>query len=234
MFHDGLPVWKKGGNLLVSEPKNLKDMIEKDMAFVLVDLRPAGEAAEGFIPGAVSVPAKVLAEAKAKFPADLSAPVILYGSGTEDAFKMVRNWGYKDTTVLRGGLDAWTQAGGQLKTGNLETAISYVPKPRPGEIAIEEFKALAEKGAAGKLILDVRDADEAVSGMIRGALNIPAGEIKARVAEIPKDKEIVTHCTTGIRAEMAYDDLLELGFKVRFLNAVIQIDKYGKYEIIKK
>lgn len=209
-------------------------MIEKDMAFVLVDLRPAVEAARGFIPGAVSVPAKELAAAKAKFPADLSAPVILYGSGAEEAFKTVRGWGFKDTTVLRGDLEAWKQAGGQLKTGKLETTISYLPKPRPGEIAIEDFKALAEKGAPGKLILDVRDADEVVGGMIRGALNIPSGKIKERAAEIPKDKEIITHCTTGIRAEMAYDDLVELGFKVRFLNAVIQIDKDGKYEITKK
>jgi rhodanese-related sulfurtransferase len=70
--------------------------------------------------------------------------------------------------------------------------------------------------------------------MLKGAVNIPAGKITERAAEISKDKEIITHCTTGIRAEMAYDDLKELGFKVRFLNAVIQIDKDGKYEITKK
>lgn len=229
-----MPAWKKGGNLLVSEPKNLKNMIEKDMAFVLIDLRSAGEAAKGFIPGAVSVPEKDLAGAKAKFPADLSAPVILYGSGAEAGFKTVRSWGYKETTVLRDGLEGWKQAGGQLMTGSLETTISYVPKPRPGEIAIEEFKALAEKGAPDKIILDVRDPDEVANGMIRGAMNVPAGKITERAAEIPKDKEIITHCTTGIRAEMAYDDLKELGFKVRFLNAVIQIDTDGKYEITKK
>lgn len=209
-------------------------MIEKDMAFVLIDLRPAGEAAKGFIPGAVSVPGIDIAGAKTKFPADLSAPVILYGSGAEDAFKTVRSWGYKDTTILRGGLDGWKQAGGQLKTGSLETTISYIPKPRPGEIAIEEFKALAEKGTADKIILDVRDPDEVINGMIRGAVNVPAGKITERATEIPKDREIITHCTTGIRAEMAHDDLKELGFKVRFLNAVIQIDQDGKYEITKK
>lgn len=209
-------------------------MIDKDMAFVLIDVRPAVEAAKGFIPGAVSLPEKDLAAAKTKFPADLSAPVILYGSGAENAFKTVRNWGYKAAAVLRDGLAGWKQGGGQLKTGSLETFISYIPKPRPGEIAIEEFKALAEKGATDKFILDVRDLDEAANGMLKGAVNIPAGKITERTSEIPKDKEIITHCTTGIRAEMAYDDLKELGFKVRFLNAVIQIDKDGKYEITKK
>jgi hypothetical protein len=48
-----------------------------------------------------------------------------------------------------------------------------VPKPRPGEISIEEFKALAEKGAADKIILDVRDKDEAMYGMIIGPSTYP-------------------------------------------------------------
>lgn len=136
--------------------------------------------------------------------------------------------------MLSGGIEAWKKAGGELAKGELTTTISYVPKPRPGEIAIEDFKALAEKGAADKIILDVRDKDEAMNGMIKGAINIPAGEIKDRLKELPKDKEIITHCVTGIRAESAYDDLKEAGYKVRFLNAIIQIDNDGKYEITKK
>jgi rhodanese-related sulfurtransferase len=109
-----------------------------------------------------------------------------------------------------------------------------VPKPRPGEIAIEDFKALAEKIPSDKIIIDVRDKDEAMNGMIIGAINIPAGEIKDRLKELPKDKELITHCVTGLRAESAYDDLKEAGYKVRFLNAIIQIDNDGKYEITKK
>jgi rhodanese-related sulfurtransferase len=118
--------------------------------------------------------------------------------------------------------------------GDPNTVISYVLKPRPGEISIEEFKMIAENGAPDKVILDVRDVDEAMNGMLKGAINIPAGRIKERLADLPKDKEIITHCTTGIRAEMAYDDLRENGIKTRFLNAVIQVDKDGNYEITKK
>jgi len=65
-------------------------------------------------------------------------------------------------------------------------------------------------------------------------MNIPAGEIASRLKELPKDREIITHCQTGLRAESAYDELKEAGYKVRFLNALIQIDKDGKYEITKK
>ncbi len=73
--------------------------------------------------------------------------------------------------------------------------------------------------------------------MIKGAINIPANEIKDRVNEIPKDKEIiiVVHCASGVRAEMAYNILKERGFEnVKFLNANIKIQKDGKFEITKE
>jgi rhodanese-related sulfurtransferase len=209
--------------------------MEKDIAHVLVDLRDPKETEKGFIPGAVSIPANELAAAKDTFPADKSAPIILYADQLdEQAFQTVRSWGYKDTAVLNGGIDAWIKDGGKIEKGKPGTTISYLPKPRPGEISIDEFKALAETGAKDKIILDVRDADEAMYGMLKGAINIPAGQIKDRLKDIPKNKEIITYCMTGLRAESAYDDLKESGYKTRFLNALIQIDKDGKYEITKK
>ncbi len=235
VFHAGMPAWQKAAQMVVEEPGALQDLIEKELAYVAIDLRPAAEAAKGYIQGAVSVPIKDLAAAKERFPGDKSAPIILYGNGNiEKAFHTVRNWGYSNTAVLNGGIRAWTKAGGKLLTGKLTTVISYVPKPRPGEISIEEFKEIVEKGAPGEIIVDVRDPDETANGMLKGAINIPGGKIKEMVSKIPKDKELVVHCSTGIRAEMAYEDLKELGFKVRFLNALIQIDKDGKYEITKK
>ena len=53
-----MPVWKKAGNLIVSETKALKDFMEKDIAHVLVDLRDVNTAQKGFIKGAVSIPSK--------------------------------------------------------------------------------------------------------------------------------------------------------------------------------
>ncbi len=235
IFHDGLPAWKKAGNLMVSEQAALQDFMEKDIAHVLVDLRDSAAVQKGFIPGAVAIPAQELPAAKDRFPADKSAPIVLYSDGLDsEAFKIVRNWGYKDTSVLNGGVNAWTKAGGKLQTGTPGTVISYVPKPRPGEISIEEFKTIAEKASPSTVILDVRDTDEAMNGMLAGAVNMPAGDITKRLKELPKDKEIITYCNTGLRAESAYEDLKQAGYKVRFLNAVIQIDKDGKYEITKK
>jgi len=219
----------------LSEPTYLKDLIERDIAHVLIDLRSPAEARKGFIQGAVNIPMTELAAAKERFPSDKSAPIILYSDTvSEEAFKTVRGWGYREATILRGGFEAWKQMRGKVSPGELKTVISYAPKPRPGEISIEEFKMIAENGSPDKVILDVRDTDEAMNGMLKEAINIPAAQIKDRIAELPKGKEIITHCTTGIRAEIAYDDLKENGVKTRFLNAVIQVDKDGKYEITKK
>ncbi|MBI4684662.1 MAG: hypothetical protein HY755_05645 [Nitrospirae bacterium] len=232
-----MPVWKKAGNIVLSTPQNLKESIEKDISMVLIDLRKAGDAKKEHIKGAVSVLAEGISKAKDKFPADKKAPIVLYAGDTKsafDSFKNVRGWGYTNTSVLSGGIEAWKNAGNPVEGGELKTDIVYVPKPRPGEITVEEFKKIAETLPSDKLILDVKDVDEATEGMLVGAKNIPTQDIQARLSEIPKDKEIIAYCNTGVRAEMAYHILKDAGYKARFLNANLKIDKNGKYEISKE
>jgi rhodanese-related sulfurtransferase len=232
-----MPDWRKGGNLITSTPKYAKDNMDKDIPQVIIDIRPADEVRKEHIKDAVSIPLKTLETAKDRFPADKRAPIILYaadGKAVADAFKVVRGWGYTNTSILKGGIETWKKEGYPVLSGEPKTVIVYVPKPRPGEIPIEDFKKIAETMPADKLILDVRDTDEAMHGMLKGAKNIPAQEITSRFAEIPKDKEIITHCVTGVRAEMAYHTLKDAGYKVKFLNANIKIDKDGKYEISKE
>ena len=69
--------------------------------------------------------------------------------------------------------------------------------------------------------------------MIKGAKLVPDEEILDRLAEIPKDKKIVTHCSTGVRAEMAYHKLKEKGYNVQFVNAKLEIDDKGNFNIEK-
>jgi rhodanese-related sulfurtransferase len=130
-------------------------------------------------------------------------------------------------------MDAWQAAKYPVETGNLATTIVYVPKPRPGEISIDDFKKIAANTPADTLILDVRNQDEGNAGMLKGAKLIPDEEILDRLAEIPKDKKIITHCSTGVRAEMAYHKLKEKGYNVQFLNAKVEIDKDGNAKIEK-
>lgn len=44
------------------------------------------------------------------------------------------------------------------------------------------------------IVLDVRPSEEFTAGHIPGAVSIPIGELKARLKELPKGKEIVAYC----------------------------------------
>jgi rhodanese-related sulfurtransferase len=212
--------------------------VKLDIPTIIVDLRSPGDAKKEHIPGAVSVPMTDISSAYERFPKDKRAPIVLYSHDTRSAvqaFEVISIWGgFTNITVLQGGFPEWKKLGGRVASGDLPTKIVYEPKPRPGEIGIEEFKKIAETRPADKFILDVRDSEEAEAGMLVGAKNIPTQDIPKKIGEFPKDKEIVIHCTTGVRAELAYHSLKDAGYKSRFLNAIVKIDPAGRYEITKE
>ena len=57
-------------------------------------------------------------------------------------------------------------------------------------VTLAEFQALVAS-ASPPFVIDVRSGIET---QIRGAHNIPLNEIEARLAEIPRDRAIVTYC----------------------------------------
>lgn len=63
--------------------------------------------------------------------------------------------------------------------------------PRAGKMASDDVLALLEKGEV--FFLDVREPKELEElGTFEGYVNIPLGQLEKRLAEIPKDKAIVT------------------------------------------
>lgn len=238
VYHDGVPEWVKKNYLVLSSQFLKEAWIEKDIPHVLIDARPSAEAEKGFIRGAVGIPASDIEKSIAKFPPkDKKAPIMIYDQkGGDDAVKAAKALiaaGYAPVDVVSGGFDAWKAAGFPVQTGKLADAIVYIPKPRPGEISVDDFKKIAANTPADTLILDVRNRDEGNAGMIQGAKLIPDEELQDRFAEIPKDKKIVTHCSTGVRAEMAYHKLKEKGYNVSFLNAKVEINDKGEFKIEK-
>ena len=238
VYHEGMPAWSKR-NYAVLSPKFLKAAwIDKDIPHVLIDVRSEKKANKGFIKGAVTLPAAKVSSSLEQFPPkEKKPPIIVYDStGGKDAVKAAKKLvkaGYTKVKVVTGGIAAWKKAKYPLEKGALATEMVYVPKPRPGELSIDKFMEVADKTPPNVLLLDVRNQDEANAGMLKGAKLVPDEEILDRLAEIPKKKMIVTHCATGVRAEMAYHKLKDNGYKVKFLNANIWIEKDGSYEIEK-
>jgi NADPH-dependent 2,4-dienoyl-CoA reductase/sulfur reductase-like enzyme/rhodanese-related sulfurtransferase len=69
-----------------------------------------------------------------------------------------------------------------------------------------------------QLLLDVRNPGELENvGFIEGALNIPVDQLRQRMNELPKDKEIIIYCQVGLRGNVAYRQLVNCGFKARNL-----------------
>ena len=236
VYREGWPEWTQKNVGVLSSKFLSEAWIAKGIPHVLVDVRPAGFAQAGYIPGAVAIAPNEIGKALAGFPdKKLKAPIMVYdaagGPAAMEVAQAITRAGYVNVNVIPGGFEGWKAAGYPVKAGALATQVAYAPKPRPGQISIAEFQRLAANTPADTLILDVRNPDEAGAGMIKGALLVPEDQVLARLGEIPKDKRIVAHCSTGIRGEMAYHKLKEKGYNVVFVIADIEIDKAGKLTI---
>ena len=64
-------------------------------------------------------------------------------------------------------------------------------------------------------VLDVRRSDELQEDQIPGVLNIPLAELRDRLDELPRDREICIVCRSGQRAYYATRILAQNGFKAR-------------------
>ena len=73
-------------------------------------------------------------------------------------------------------------------------------------------------GTNGALLLDVRQPLELVVESVPGAMNIPLGELRARLGELPRDREILVICRSAQRGYYATRILLQNGFKARTLS----------------
>jgi rhodanese-related sulfurtransferase len=240
VYHQGVPEWQTK-DYLVTRPEFVKEAyVDKDIPSIIVDVRSPEEAKSGHIKGAVGMPLADVKKQIKSFPAaKMQAPVIVYdGRGGPESIAVARELikaGQTNVQVVAGGLLGWQAKGYAIESGvPALTKIAYAPKPRPGSIAVDEFNKLAQATPADVLILDVRNPDEANTGMIKGAVLIPDEDLAARIAELPKDKRIIAHCSTGIRAEMAYHRLKDAGYKSGFLNAEIEIDKKGNFKVTAK
>lgn len=61
-------------------------------------------------------------------------------------------------------------------------------------------------------ILDVRDAKERDKGAIPDSLHIPLNELRSRLSELPRDRQLVVSCQSGQRAYYACRILTQAGF----------------------
>lgn len=115
-----------------------------------------------------------------------------------------------------------------------ELELSYAPPFSSAKDPVNMAGYLAENVLSGRMevvtqqeidtldtekqmLLDVRTQEEYDQGHIDGATLIPVDELRSRMYELDREKEIVVYCAVGLRGYIASRILSQNGFKVKNL-----------------
>jgi hydroxyacylglutathione hydrolase len=120
-------------------------------------------------------------------------------SHVDRAVSYLRRIGYDQIKgFLKGGIEAWYNAGFQIESLPL--------------LSVHQLKDKMEQ-ESNLIVLDVRGEDEWKRGHIAGSRHIYTGHIEPRLSEIPRDKRVAVLCSVGHRAGLAASILLRAGFR---------------------
>jgi hydroxyacylglutathione hydrolase len=173
-----------------------------DSGHVVVDLRDHLAWCGGHLPGSLAVGAADGLAVWAAWVVPYGTPILLVAendSQAADAVRALARVGLDQVVgSLDGGIAAWRRAGLPLR----QTQVISV-----GEL----HERLA--GGAGVDVLDVRAAEEWTAGHIDGAVNVHAGQLAERMAEVPAgDGPLAVTCAGGYRSTVAVSVLESAGF----------------------
>lgn len=88
-----------------------------------------------------------------------------------------------------------------------------------GIVDVINYSEIKDLDLNKTIMLDVREDIERQLGFIEGSINIPVDDLRERLNELDKDKEIVVYCAIGVRGYIAARILTQNGFKdVKNLN----------------
>jgi rhodanese-related sulfurtransferase len=218
VYLDGEPGWVKAGYPTYAA----KGFISKGN-IVLIDLRSAEKSATGRIPRSVSIPYATLNDKVESLPK--KAPFVLYSDSTDEAISALKDMheaGLKKVSLVQGNIDGWIKSGAETTSGPVVTTIEWKRQMEKGEVSMTDFLNVANGKATDAVILDVRTKDESAEGKFKNAISIPLDQVGSRMGELPKDKKIYIHCTTGARADMAAKELNNNGYKAFFLVGAVK------------
>jgi rhodanese-related sulfurtransferase len=88
-----------------------------------------------------------------------------------------------------------------------------------GDAKVARWRDLPSRDA---FLLDVREPGEFQRGAVDGAVNVPLGDLRERVGELPRDRVIWVNCGVGQRAYYAVRFLQQTGFDARNLSGGYQ------------
>ena len=98
-------------------------------------------------------------------------------------------------------------------------AQAQAPEAPKAQITNIDWAKALEMQQAGALLIDVRTPGEVAEGTAPGSINIPLQEAGNRLAEFPKDKDLLIFCRSGKRSLAVSNILIQNGYE-RVFNVV--------------
>jgi NADPH-dependent 2,4-dienoyl-CoA reductase/sulfur reductase-like enzyme/rhodanese-related sulfurtransferase len=84
-----------------------------------------------------------------------------------------------------------------------------------GDMPLADWREVA---SGAYVVVDVRDPDEYAAGHVPGAMNLPLPQLRARWAELPRDRPLACCCGVGQRAYYAVRFLAQQGLRAANLS----------------
>ncbi len=250
VYPAGSPEWKAKGAQMSVSAAYIKKLAEDKAPYVLIDARPKRVADKGMIPTAINISDTEFDKNVDKLPADKAILLIYYCGGLEcvlsdNSAEKAKKLGYTNVLTYPPGYPEWEKLHGAPAAAGAPagaaaspaaSSAALVPGKEKGSVTVDSFQAVWTANPASVMLVDVRDAKEVASGMIKGSVNIPMNELEKKIASLPADKPVVFVCGTGARSGEAYDTVKLLGGKVQasFLDADVKFNADGSYTMAAK
>jgi hydroxyacylglutathione hydrolase len=187
---------------------------------LVLDSRKAADFAKGFIPNSINIGIDSnFAMWVGEMITDINQEILLITDPGKEEETIIRlsRVGYDHTIgYLKGGFNAWTDAGKEVEMVDRITAEEFASKLK----------------TESPIVIDVRKKSEYDSEHLVNAINIPLNEINNHLAEFPKDKSFILHCAGGYRSMIAASILKQRGW-TNFVDVIGGFNEIKKLDVPK-
>lgn len=230
VYSGGLADWRKKGYATAITAAGAARIMARNEPLLVLDIRSAADWKQGHVSGAISAPPGTFSPGMIQPKGrNYFLPLLIAGYDDSDGLQFLREPSLSSyhnngpVAFLEGGMAAWRSSGlPVIKTADSPPLTSLLPKD---EIGFDEFSALwKQRGEAPATLLNIRDEDLNQPGVV----NLPFAKLGDRLQELPRDKELIIFCYTGIKAVIAHHLLKNNGFKTRFLNRNVGFTEDGE------
>ncbi len=202
-------------------PASLKSLLEGKAPFALIDVREAGEYNSSHIPGSSLIARRQLELAVTPAVPFKGTPVVVCdddGRRATLAARTLERLGYRQVSVLDGGINRWVTDGLPTEWGMNVPSKDFGEKVEVVHHVPEvEAKDLAVRIRNGEkfVILDSRTPEEFRRFCIPGGRSVPGGELALRITDIArdvdKDTTIIVNCAGRTRSIIGARVLQRMG-----------------------